>query len=331
MALMTVETVFLMAFQTEIMISLQFSQIKRNGKVMMSNAACRIAPINWMPTETTFLMVSQMSEKKDTIPFQIFEKKVVTDVHSASQLVPNHPRNTSAIPFSILRAAVRIPVTPFQMPENISLMPFHICDQFPVNSPINTSRMPTMTSRTVPSTVLITEKAASNTGARTWQKPSHTAFSTSTMFWKSKPRAFNRCVIASPKAANFSLMPSHIPVMALRNSSLVSHKCLKAATNTATIATTASTGPATVPSALPREVIEPLLPAIFTPSFATPFVRDEKVFMVVPTVDMVLPRTMSRGPRAAATAMIFTTACFSFRSVYPRMPGSSPRHCGQSA
>ena len=130
------------------------------------------------------------------------------------------------------------------------------------------------------------------------------------MFWKSKPRAFNRCVIASPKAANFSLMPSHIPVMALRNSSLVSHKCLKAATNTATIATTASTGPATVPSALPREVIEPLLPAIFTPSFATPFVRDEKVFMVVPTVDMVLPRTMSRGPRAAATAMIFTTACF---------------------
>ena len=75
-------------------------------------------------------------------------------------------------------------------------------------------------------------------------------------------------------------------------------------------ATTASTGPATAPSALPSPVMEPLLPAIFTPSLAMPFVSPEKPFMAVPTVEVTLPKRMSMGPMAATTAAIFNTVSF---------------------
>ena len=244
------------------------------------------------------------------MPFQIFIKKVEMPVHTSFQEVPNHPRNTSATSFSISRTVENTLVMPFQIPEKISVMPFHICDQFPVNSPMKTSSIPTITSSTVPRTVLIREKAASNTGASMLQKPSQIDFRTSTIFWKSNPRAFSLSVIACPNSSNFVLIPSQIPVIAARNSSLVSHRCLKAAASVATIATTARTGPATAPRALPSDVIEPLLPAIFTPSFATPFVKDEKVFMVVPTVDMVLPSTIRSGPIAAARAAIFSMVSF---------------------
>ena len=105
-------------------------------------------------------------------------------------------------------------------------------------------------------------------------------------------------------------MPSHIPVTAFRNSSFVSHRCLKAAAKTATIATTASTGPATAPNALPSDVTEPVLPASFTPSFVTPFVSAEKPVITDPTVDMILPRAISKGPIAAAIKAIFTAVCF---------------------
>lgn len=125
-ALMAPDTTDLMAFHTVVMVSLQFSQIKRNGSVMMSNAASRMAPINWMPTETTFFMVSQMPVKKDTMPFQIFVKKVEMPVHTSFQEVPNHPRTVSAMPRIMPRAALNTPVMPFQIPEKISFTPVHI-------------------------------------------------------------------------------------------------------------------------------------------------------------------------------------------------------------
>ena len=46
MALITVVTTLFILFHTLITVSLQFSQIKRNGRVMMSNAASSIEPIN---------------------------------------------------------------------------------------------------------------------------------------------------------------------------------------------------------------------------------------------------------------------------------------------
>ena len=42
-------------------------------------------------------MVSQVSEKKVVMPFQIFVKVEDTAFHTSSQLVPNQPRTVSAI------------------------------------------------------------------------------------------------------------------------------------------------------------------------------------------------------------------------------------------
>lgn len=97
-ALTAPDTIDLMDSHTVVIVSLQFSQMKRNGSVIMSNAASRIDPINWIPTETTFLMVSQTPVKKDTIPFQIFAKDVEMPVHTSFHEVPNQPSTVSAIP-----------------------------------------------------------------------------------------------------------------------------------------------------------------------------------------------------------------------------------------
>ena len=97
-ALTAPETTDLMDSHTAVIVSLQFSQIKRNGSVIISNAASKIDPINWIPTETTFLMVSQTPVKKDTIPFQIFAKNAEMPVHTSFHEVPNQPSTVSAMP-----------------------------------------------------------------------------------------------------------------------------------------------------------------------------------------------------------------------------------------
>ena len=83
-ALMALPTVVLMVSQMLVMVSPQFSQISWNGSVMISHAASSREPMNWMPTLTTFLMVSQASEKKVVIPFQMFVKVVDTAFHTSS-------------------------------------------------------------------------------------------------------------------------------------------------------------------------------------------------------------------------------------------------------
>ena len=100
-------------------------------------------------------MVSQIPEKKETMPFQIPSKKVLIFVQTSLQLVPNQPRNTSTMPWMMPTAAERTPLIPSHTPEKIVWMPVHICDQFPVNSPINTSKMPVITFSTVESTTAI--------------------------------------------------------------------------------------------------------------------------------------------------------------------------------
>ena len=190
-ALMALPTVVLMLFQMVVIVSPQFSQRNRHGSVMISQAASSRAPINWTPTLTAFLIVSQAFERVVVMPVQTSEKKVETLVHTSFQLVPNQPRMVSARPRIISTAAENTPVIPSQIPENTSFTPVQHCSQLPVNRPMNTSRSPVMTSITVPSTAEIAENAPSNTGASRLQKPSHRAFSTSVMFSKSKPRAFS--------------------------------------------------------------------------------------------------------------------------------------------
>ena len=178
---MTVDTLDLIASQTDMMISLQFSQIKRNGSVIISKVALKMEPIAIIPTVTTFFSVSHMVVKKVAMPFQMPSKKVLMFVQTSFQLVPNQPRTTSATPLMTLRMLVKKLLIPFQIEENISFTPVHACDQFPVKIPIKTSRIPVITPVTVERIFAILLNTPSNMGARTWQKPSHTVFRTSTI------------------------------------------------------------------------------------------------------------------------------------------------------
>jgi len=71
-ALMALLTVVLMVSQMAVMVSPQFSQMNRNGREIISKAACSNDPMNWMPTFATLQMVSQVFWKKVTMPFHRF-------------------------------------------------------------------------------------------------------------------------------------------------------------------------------------------------------------------------------------------------------------------
>ncbi|MDD7486638.1 MAG: hypothetical protein PUK55_02630 [Clostridiales bacterium] len=70
--------------------------MQADGPHLVDQRKAVVIGMNWMPTLTTFLMVSQASEKKVVIPFQMFVKVVETEFHTSSQLVPNQPRTVSA-------------------------------------------------------------------------------------------------------------------------------------------------------------------------------------------------------------------------------------------
>ena len=74
---------------------------------------------------TTDLIPSQMPVKKETIPFQVFSKKVLIAVQTSLQFVPNQPKTVLVTPTSVSHAAVKMPEIAVQIPEKTSLMPFH--------------------------------------------------------------------------------------------------------------------------------------------------------------------------------------------------------------
>ena len=123
-ASMAEETADFIASHTASTVSRQFSQMKRNGSVMMSHAASRMEPISMTPVCTTFLIVSHTEEKKLVMPFHTLVKKVLTEVHTADQLVPNQPRKTSTTPRMVSRAVLIHPSMPFQTEEKTSFTPF---------------------------------------------------------------------------------------------------------------------------------------------------------------------------------------------------------------
>lgn len=75
--------------------------------------------------ETMPHIVLSITEKKAEIEFQISEKKFLTDVHTSLQLVPNKPKNTSAMPLSVSRIPLKKFFIKSHIPVNISFIPFY--------------------------------------------------------------------------------------------------------------------------------------------------------------------------------------------------------------
>ena len=91
--------------------------------------------------------------------------------------------------------------------------------------------------------------------------------------------------------------------MLFLKSSLVFQRCTKAATSTAITATTATTGAEILPIAAPRVENAVFAPAIVVGIF-------EMNVIMFPIEEIVLPITISNGPKAAAINPILRMVCF---------------------
>ena len=189
------------------------------------------------------------------------------------------------------------------------LTPSHACDQLPVKIPMNTSKIPVITPRTVSRIFAICVNTPSKIGARKLQRPFQRADTTSLKFWKSNPNAFSLSVMPCAKPLNTDLILSQMAIMLFLKSSLVLHKCTKAAANTAITATTATTGAEMPPMAAPTFPMMPDTPPAllirlvsFSPSLLN-------ACMATPTLDITVPSITRNGPKAATKSPILTMTC----------------------
>lgn len=91
---------------------------------------------------------------------------------------------------------------------------------------------------------------------------------------KSKPSPLIRCVSWSQKPFTLETMSFQMPVMAVRNSSLVFQRFMKAATSVPMTATTATTGPDRPPRTTPSLLNTPLALPTWVMRSRTPFARE---------------------------------------------------------
>ena len=240
------------------------------------------------------------------MPVHRFTKKSLIPVHTSFQLVPNHPRTTSATPLRTFMIFVNELTMKFQIDKKIPLTPSHTFDQLPVKIPIKISRMPVIIPNVSSSTFAMYVKTPSKIGARKLQNPSHTALMTSVISSKLKPNAFNLSTIPWVNPSKIPLILFQIAVTFFRKFSFVFQRCVNAATRTAMAATTASIGP--------RQALKPppaAAAAAPPPSAATdaPLITVPSLlitFMAVPTFDTTFPIMTSAGPKAATKSPIFT-------------------------
>ena len=116
-----------------------------------------------------------------------------------------------------------------------------------------------------------------------------------------------RWVSWSQKPFTLETMSFQMLLMAVRNSSFVFQRFMNAATSVPMTATTATTGPDRPPRTTPSLLNTPLALPTWVIRSRTPFARELNPRIAVPTVDMVLPSTISSGPMDAARSPILMT------------------------
>ena len=81
-------------------------------------------------------------EKKEEIPFQMPSKKVLTEVQTVFQSVPNRPRKASATPLRVFSTVEKVLLMNSHTPEKICFTPSQAPCQSPVNTPTKTDSRP---------------------------------------------------------------------------------------------------------------------------------------------------------------------------------------------
>ena len=159
-----------------------------------------------------------------------------------------------------------------------------------------------MTSVTAWNTFAICWNTPSKTGARRLQKPFQIALSVFVMSVMLIPREANRSFTSSTKPVKMPLICVQIAVIAFRKPSFVSHRCLNAATRTATTATIARIGAAAANMDPLSAPVAPEAAERAPESLPIPAV-------IAPIVETALPTRTRTGPIAAAIAAIFMIIC----------------------
>ena len=166
----------------------------------------------------------QIPSKNEDIPFQIPSKKVFTPFQTVSQLVPNHPRKTSATPLTAPIIVEKYSFRPSQTLEKIPFTASHAPDQSPLNTAENTSHIPRMTLKAVCNAIAIVLKAASSTGASKLQNPSQIVFIADVTSLNVIPNADSLSLIPAANVVKASLIFCQIAVIVFLKSSFVFHK-----------------------------------------------------------------------------------------------------------
>ena len=140
----------LIASQIEIIVSLQFSQMNRNGTVRISKAALKNSAIAMITTVITFLIVSKTVDTKSLIVVNILLKVFQMPV-STSEIVVLIAVHTVVTVFTIPSSMPEKNDTmPFQMFSKVVLILFHTSSHDVPNKPRNASTTPLIVFRMLP-------------------------------------------------------------------------------------------------------------------------------------------------------------------------------------
>ena len=137
----------LIVSQIEMIVSLQFSQINRNGTVKISNAALKNSAIAIITTVITFLIVSKTVDTKSLIVVNMLLTVFQIPVSTSEIVVLTAVHAVVTAFFIPSRMPVKNDTMPFQMFSKVVLMLFHTSSHEVPNKPRKASATPLIVSR----------------------------------------------------------------------------------------------------------------------------------------------------------------------------------------
>ena len=132
----------LIASQIEIIVSLQFSQMNRNGTVKISKAALKNSAIAMIATVITFLIVSKTVDTKSLIVVNVLLTVFQVPVSTSEIVVLTAVHAVVTAFFIPSSMPVKNDAMPFQMFSKVVLMPFHTSFHEVPNKPRKASTTP---------------------------------------------------------------------------------------------------------------------------------------------------------------------------------------------
>ena len=289
----TVDTVVLIlftVFDTAVLISVHFVD---TVVLMLVTTFDTVVLIAFHAVDAIVLIFSDTVEKNVLILFHVFVKNVLILFHTCCQLVPNHPKNTFAMPLIVSKVLETAALIPFHTVTAIPLMAFHALSQSPLHIAITVSIIPKTTFNIVSTAIFTLFSAPVMIGASKLHSSVHTVFIAFVISSNVIPNSSILAFMPSANCWNACFTPFQISITAFLKSSLVVHRVTMTAVIAAIAAATTTAGDAAKYLNTP--------PACCTfPASSTKFV------MLFPTCVVSFPKIIKAGAIAATMPPIVT-------------------------